>query len=412
MHKNLKLELVEILNKHNFHKMTEIQQKTLPDALAKRDIIGISKTGSGKTLSFLIPILNSLIRKNVSFHSLILIPTRELALQINNLLLDLGDDLGLRTSLLIGGEDFNIQKMSLNRNPHVLIGTPGRVAEHNIQLKSLRFIVLDETDKLLENNFKNDILSVFKKLLKEKNLTKEQISKKNFQTFLFSATLKSEFDNFINEILFEPKIVELQNKIEIDEKFIFIPYKYKIIYLIKLIKKFTPESCIVFTNSSTKTRIISECLKAANIQNQFLYGDLDFSKRKGAILSFRKGDFPILVSTDVASRGLDIPQVDLIINFDICDSETYTHRIGRTSRNEKIGSAISLVSQYEIISFQKIEFELNRKIEDIMAEDVTESEHELVDVYDKVKAACKEVRKQEAIEKRKYKKKTKNLKNK
>lgn len=405
--KNLKPELQKILLKHKYIKLTEIQKKTLQITLHKKDIIGISKTGSGKTLAFLIPILNSLIKKNISFHSLILIPTRELALQINEILLNLGEELGLRTSLLIGGEDFNIQKHSINKNPHIIIGTPGRISEHIFTLKHLRFIVLDETDKLIEENFKIDILTIFKKLLKDKNIKKVDKLNKNFQTFLFSATLKSNFKSLIDEILFEPEIIEIKKNIKINESFIFIPHKYKIVYLIRLLKKYKPESCIVFVNSSTSTRIISKCLDEIKIKNKFLYGDLNQIERKETILSFRRADFKILIATDLVSRGLDIPNVELIINFDICDPKTYIHRVGRTSRGEKIGMAISLISQYEIIALQKIEFEIKRMIPQLKdeEEDLLMGEDVILDVYNKVKDICKIIRKEDGDKKNKYKKK-------
>lgn len=403
--KNLRPELQEILKQQNYVKETEIQAKALPVILAKKDIVGISRTGSGKTLAFLLPILHSLIKKNVTLHSLILIPTRELALQINELLIDLGEELGLRTSLLIGGEDFDMQKISINRNPHIIIGTPGRVAEHSLNYKHMRFIVLDETDKLIEANFKNNILTIFKKLLKDKNLKKEDISKKNFQTLLFSATLTVDFRSLIDDILFEPITIEIKETAEINESFVFIPYKYKIVYLMRCIQKYNPESCIVFVNSSTTTRMISKCLDEKKIKNKFLYGDLEQEVRRDTILNFRRGDHKILVSTDVASRGIDVPQVDLVINFDICDSKTYVHRIGRTSRGKVVGKAISLISQYEVISLQKIEYELQRKIERVSVEEVFDSEKELLDTFCRIKDACKSSRRDDGIRKKKYKKK-------
>ncbi|KAF7698641.1 ATP-dependent rRNA helicase RRP3 [Cucumispora dikerogammari] len=405
--KNLRPELQDILTKHNFVNGTEIQNKTLPYSLNKRDLIGISKTGSGKTLAFILPILNSLIKRNVSFHSLILIPTRELALQINDLLYQLGEDLGLRTSLLIGGEDPKLQKLSLNRNPHVLIGTPGRISEHSFPLKHLRFIVLDETDKLIEANFKNDILTIFNKLKKDKKYEKGK-EKKNFQTFLFSATLKKDFESLIDEILFEPEIIEIKQELKINEFFLFIPHKYKIIYLIRLLSRYKPRSCIVFVNSSTATRVISKCLDENKMKNKFLYGDLDQTERKETIFSFRRGDFKILIATDLVSRGLDVPQVELIINFDISDAKTHVHRIGRTSRGERMGTAISLVSQYEIVGFQKIEFETQKKITNLVDDEkILEEEAKLVELFKEVKSGCKVIRKEEGNKKKKFKKKIK-----
>lgn len=364
--KNLHNLLSEYLKTSEFKTPTEFQKIFVPESLKEQDLLGIASTGSGKTISFVLPIISSLLKKNFFNHSIVIVPTRELALQVNNVFLDIGDEFGLKTCLLIGGDDFNLQKQALGKKPHVIIGTPGRLADHKICYQKIKFLILDEADKLFEKNFEEDIKNILAKITAEKKNLSE--GNKDFQTFLFSATLTPEISEANKLILKNPKILSLNTKPKISESFIFVGNKYKITNLFYLLKEEDYKSCIVFVSSSSSAGVISKALNSLDLNSEPLFGNMTQSERKNCMKNFREKKFEILIATDVASRGLDIPEIDLIINYDIPDPKTYTHRVGRTGRYKNEGRSISIVTQYDIIPLQKIEFYKKSKIAKINLE--------------------------------------------
>lgn len=373
-------KLTSILKSHGISELTEIQSKTFPSAANGHDLIGISQTGSGKTLAFLLPILQQIILSDKPFHTLILCPTRELSTQISDTL-SIFEELNIRYALLSGGDDFNKQANALSKKPHIIIGTPGRIAKHIQKTKSfhierIRKLIFDEADRFFEQDFVEDLDIISKKL-----------TKKN-QTLMFTATMTERCKELANLFMRSPKIISVSTVSAIlptlVDTFTFIPEKYKLTVLYNYLKDKKDQSTIVFVGLCTTSQKIGMCLSKAGISCEYLHGKMPQPKRSEIIKRFRNEDFRVLISTDVASRGLDISHVEQVINYDIPDnSDTYTHRVGRTARAGRCGSALSLVTQYDVERFQKIENTLQRKIEMI--------DYKIYDDHQKIKDIFEEV---------------------
>ena len=308
-------ELCEILEKLNYKYPTKIQKETLSYALDGKDIIGLAETGSGKTFAYGIPIIQKLLdTPNYYFFACILAPTRELCLQINQHLEILGAGIGLKTCVLVGGLDLTSQAISLSKKPHIVIGTPGRVADHlantkGFNLNHLKFLCFDEADRLLDLDFErqiNEILSV---------IPKERI------TFLFSATMTSKVQKLQKASLKNPVKIEINTKYTtvntLIQNYIFIPEKYKETYLAYILNQCIGKTIIVFVEKVLDSMQITFILRHLGFNAISINGKMTQSNRIGALNKFKEGDRNILVATDVASRGLDIPNVDLVINYDL-----------------------------------------------------------------------------------------------
>ncbi|KAF2967863.1 hypothetical protein GQX73_g5692 [Xylaria multiplex] len=281
---------------------TPIQAKSIPEALAGRDIIGLAETGSGKTAAFVLPILQSLLERPSPLYALILAPTRELAQQIGQQVDALGATISVRSCTIVGGLDMVAQGISLGKKPHVIVATPGRLLDHlektkGFKLNSLKYLVIDEADRLLDMDFG----PVLDKLLK------------------------------------------------------FIPRESR--------------STIIFTRTVYEAQRISIMIRQLGFKGIPLHGQLSQSARLGALSKFKSNARDILVATDVAARGLDIPSVDLVLNYDLPgDSKTYIHRVGRTARAGKSGQAISLITQYDIEVYKRIEAALGTQLPEFPTE--------------------------------------------
>lgn len=375
---NVKIE--NALKKHGILQPTEIQFKTFPSASNGHDVIGISQTGSGKTLAFLLPMIQQILLSDKPFHVLILVPTRELGLQIFNTL-NIFSDLSIRYTFLSGGEDFNQEVMDINKKPHIVIGTPGRVSKHILKTKNFycdrfRKLIFDEADRFFEQDFSKDLDLISKKL-----------TKKN-QTLMFTATLTERCNNLAHLFMRTPRIYNQENSSNVisslRESFTFIPEKYRVTVLYNYLNERKNLSCIVFTGLCTTAQKIGLTLQQLGLSCEYLHGKMQQLRRVEIIKSFREKEFNVLVCTDVASRGLDIPHVEVVINFDLPEnSKTYTHRVGRTARAGKEGQALTLVSQYDVEKFQKLEKILNRTIEDI--------KYRVYSNYERVKEVFEEV---------------------
>ncbi|TGJ79508.1 hypothetical protein E0Z10_g9247 [Xylaria hypoxylon] len=301
---------------------TPIQAKAIPEALAGRDIIGLAETGSGKTAAFVLPILQTLLEHPSPLYALILAPTRELAQQIGQQVDALGATISVRSCTIVGGLDMVAQGIALGKKPHVIVATPGRLLDHlektkGFKLNSLKYLVIDEADRLLDMDFG----PVLDKLLKF--IPRER------RTFLFSATMSSKVESLQRASLRDPIRVSV---------------------------------------SSSKYQTVST-LKQLGFKGIPLHGQLSQSARLGALNKFKSNARDILVATDVAARGLDIPSVDLVLNYDLPgDSKTYIHRVGRTARAGKSGQAISLITQYDIEVYKRIEAALGTKLPEFPSE--------------------------------------------
>jgi len=342
-------------------KPTPIQVESLPYAMKGRDVIGLAQTGSGKTGAFAIPILVSLLKKPQPFFALILAPARELAFQISEQFSALGSFIGVSVTTLVGGMDVTQQALFLARNPHIIVGTPGRILYHlqntkGFSMKNMKFLVMDEADRLLNMDFEEDINSILAAI--------PQIR----QTFLFSATMTSQVSKLQRASLNDPVKVSVDLKNHTVDKllqhYLFIPEKYKDCYLVYLLNEFAGQTVIVFTVQCLVCQRVTLMLRNLGMSAIPLNGKMDQDKRLGAINRFKAKHCNILVATDVASRGLDISEVDIVINYDIpVYPKDYIHRVGRTARAGKAGRAFNLVNQYDVEAYQKCEEFISQKLE-------------------------------------------------
>ena len=331
--------------------------------MSGRDIIGLAETGSGKTAAFALPILQALLDAPQPMFALVLAPTRELAYQISQQFEALGSLIAVRCAVIVGGMDMVPQAIALAKKPHVVVATPGRLLDHlentkGFSLRQLRYLVMDEADRLLDLDFGPILDKILRVLPRER------------RTMLFSATMSTKLDSLTRAALQSPVRVSIstssyQTVKNLKQNYLFIPHKFKDIYLIYLVHEFAGQTCILFTRTVNETQRLAFLLRALGRSAIPLHGQMTQSSRLGSLNKFRAGSRDILVATDVAARGLDIPSVDLVLNYDLPpDSKTYVHRVGRTARAGKAGVAITLVTQYDIEVFQRIEKALGRKLDE------------------------------------------------
>ncbi|KAL2022852.1 hypothetical protein VTK56DRAFT_4383 [Thermocarpiscus australiensis] len=359
--------LCEACDRLGYKKPTPIQEQAIPLALQNRDIIGIAETGSGKTAAFALPILQALLDKPQPLFALVLAPTRELAAQIAQAFEALGSLISLRCALILGGLDMVQQAIALGKKPHVVVATPGRLLDHlektkGFSLRNLRYLVMDEADRLLDMDFGPILEKILKFLPRER------------RTFLFSATMSSKVESLQRASLRDPLKVSIssskyQTVSTLVQNYVFIPHMHKDTYLIYLCNEFAGQTIIIFTRTVLETQRIAILLRTLGMGAIPLHGGLSQSARLGALNKFRAGSRNILVATDVAARGLDIPNVDCVLNYDVPqDSKTYVHRVGRTARAGKSGHAISIVTQYDLEIWLRIEAALGTKLSEYALE--------------------------------------------
>ncbi|KAM0680808.1 putative ATP-dependent RNA helicase ddx47 [Glugoides intestinalis] len=377
-------KIIAALKEHNITELTPIQKAVFPSAANGHDVIGVSQTGSGKTIAFLLPLIHQIILSDKPFHALILSPTHELALQIVEML-TIFKSLNIRYALLIGGEDFNTQANALSKRPHIVIGTPGRIVKHIEKTKSfhierIRKLLFDEADCFFEKDFVLDLEQISKRLVKKN------------QTMMFTATITERCKKLSSLFMRSPKIYNLLETIDkitlLKDNFIFIPEKYKLTVLYNYLSERKDQAIIVFVGLCALAQKVSLTLSNLQLSCQHLHGKMPQAKRAEIITGFREKSFNILVSTDVASRGLDIPHVEHVINYDLPENaKIYTHRIGRTARAGKEGHALSFVTQYDVEKLQQIEYSLKRKIPD-QKYNVYINDKKVKDVFEEVNTLC------------------------
>lgn len=341
---NLAKEFLKNLDSLEFIKMTPIQEKSLPLSLENKDLIAQAKTGSGKTVAFSIPIVNKLNVKDFKIQSLILAPTRELANQIAENLRKLSRHIhNVKVLTLCGGVPFKPQVVSLFHGAHIIVGTPGRVLKHikeeNIVLSGINTLVLDEADKMLDMGFYDDIMEIIETLPKER------------QTLLFSATYEKTIEDLATNILKNPSLVKIENeeKTIINQTFYEVLEEDKASIIPALISSNKAKSILIFCNMKITCDKLADDLYDMGLDVLTLHSDLEQKQRDETIVLFSNKSYPILIATDVASRGLHIDDVDLVINYDLSlDEKIHTHRIGRTARAGKGGLAISLYTTNEL----------------------------------------------------------------
>lgn len=360
-------QLVEACDILGWKTPSKIQIEAIPHALEGRDVIGLASTGSGKTGAFALPIIQALLEKPQPFFACVISPTRELAIQISEQFEALGSGIGLKSSVLVGGVDMMQQAIALAKRPHIVVSTPGRLLDHlsntkGFSLRTLKFLVLDEADKLLNQEFEKSIDEILKALPRDR------------RTYLFSATMTKKVGKLQRTCLKDPVKIETASKYStndtLKEQYCLAPAKYKDCYLVYILTEMSGSACMIFTRTCETTRLLALLLRELGMKAIPISGQMSQTKRLGALNKFKAGDCNILVGTDVAARGLDIPSVDLVINYDIpTNSKDYIHRVGRTARAGRSGLAISIFNQYEVEWFMQIEKLLGRKLPEFPAEE-------------------------------------------
>ena len=356
----LEQNILDALDVLGYEEALPVQETVIPLMMAKKDVLVKSKTGSGKTASFAIPVIEDLIWDERAPQCLVLTPTRELAIQIKEEFDLIGAYKRIKTMAVFGKSSFRFQEQDLKQRCHVVIGTPGRILDHleqgSLNLSQIRTCVLDEADEMLNMGFIDQV----------KDIT--NYFPGNITTCLFSATLPEEIKTLASAFQQDATLVEIESKQEVNELVTHYAYRVKEHekkdFLIKLLCKEQPESCIIFAKTQEHVKEVCEALYDLDLSVDKLHGGMMQEDRIENLNDFKKGLLRILVATDVASRGIDIQKVTHIINYDMPNQkETYVHRIGRSGRVKHKGIAISFVSEYDDRRLEELEEFLKMPLE-------------------------------------------------
>ncbi|MDH6024617.1 DEAD/DEAH box helicase [Vibrio splendidus] len=358
--------LLKNLKHYDFKKATEIQSKAIPVAIAGKDLLASSKTGSGKTLAFVLPMIHKAL-KTKAFSAkdprgVILAPTRELAKQVYGELRSMLGGLSYEATLILGGENFNDQVKALRKYPRFIVATPGRLADHlehrSLFLDGVETLILDEADRMLDLGFAPELRRIA-------NAAKHR----RRQTLMFSATLDhAEVNGIANEMLDAPKRISVgvsnEQHLDITQKFYLCDHlDHKEAILDRVIEEAEYRQVMIFTATRADTDRLTDKLNEKKLKAVALSGNLNQTQRNAIMSQFERAVYKILVTTDVASRGIDIPNVSHVINFDMPKhTEEYVHRVGRTGRAGNKGDAISLVGPKDWDSFKRVELYLQQDL--------------------------------------------------
>jgi len=342
-------KLLNILDSKDFTIPTPIQHQCIPHALEGKDVVGIAQTGTGKTLAFGIPLIERLAQEKGQ--ALILVPTRELALQAEESLMNIGLAIGLKTEVVIGGADSRKQIRGLRKNPHVVIATPGRLIDHldqgHYNLKLVNTIILDEADRMFDIGFLPDI----KRILKDAPV--------NRQTLLFSATMPSAIAQIASQFMKMPIRIEVSpagTSAENVEQEVFILDKQKKVQLLEKTLKDNQGTALVFSRTKHGAKKINRFVQAMGHTSAEIHSNRSLAQRKEALAGFKSGKYRVLVATDIAARGIDVVGIAMVINYDMPENnEDYVHRIGRTGRAGMAGKAISFATPDQRGNIKQIE---------------------------------------------------------
>jgi len=353
---NFKENLQKSIEEAGFKEPSPIQIEAIPHILNGKDIVGQAHTGTGKTAAFGLPILNKLSGKNAE--ALIIVPTRELAMQVSDELYRFGKFLNLNTATVYGGQPY-ARQLKLIENASVIVATPGRFLDllRNEHIKvNPKFVILDEADEMLDMGFLDDIKEIFTHLPKQR------------QTLLFSATMPTAIKNLAKTILNEPEFVTITKaditNSNIAQTFYVVDERERDDALIRLFDYKNPKKSIIFCRTKKDVDRLSTFLVSQGFIAKALHGDMEQKQREEAIRAFKSSKLEILIATDVAARGLDVNDVTHVFNYHLpFDSESYVHRIGRTGRAGKDGIAISIVTPHEFKTLQRIEKTIGTKLE-------------------------------------------------
>jgi ATP-dependent RNA helicase DeaD len=341
----LSVEVNRAITEMGFVRPTEIQARVIPLLLDGLDVIGQAQTGTGKTAAFGIPLIEGIDESRPHTQALVLAPTRELAIQIGEELRKLGRHIpGIGVATIYGGASYGRQFEDLKSGAQVVVGTPGRVLDHigrgTLKLDAVDYLVLDEADRMLDMGFLPDVERILRRIPRER------------QTALFSATVPTVIRILSRRYMFEPTTVHVQPQqvtvAEVEQVYYEVADRDKVDGLVSLIEQDTPERAMIFRQTKIGVDRLVMTLKRRGLAASAIHGDMNQKVREAVLGAFREGKLTYLVATDVAARGLDIPEVSHVFNYDIPeDSEAYVHRIGRTARAGRKGRAVTFVGEWD-----------------------------------------------------------------
>jgi len=356
-------ELLRALETLKFHTPSDIQRELIPHALRGADCLGQAKTGTGKTAAFGLPMLDRL-EPGGGVQGLVLVPTRELASQVEKHIRQLGAKKRLRTLAMYGGTRISDQQAKLKSGTEIVIGTPGRVLDmmsrRMLILSKIRMVVLDEVDRMLDIGFRDDIRKILRGV------------KSKHQTLFVSATIDDEIRRLARSFMHDPIEINVsEDRLTVDDveqDYVSVDPRDKFKTLLGFLKHEKPKLVIVFTRTKATARRIGEKLKRANVKCKEIHGDLVQKRRERVMDSFRKSQIQVLVATDLASRGLDVMEISHIVNYDIPDeAAVYVHRVGRTARMGHKGYAVTFVTPEQGPMLTEIEMLINKQLSQLDA---------------------------------------------
>lgn len=352
------------LEKMGYKRPTDIQFKAIPPILKGEDVLGIAQTGTGKTAAFVIPVLHLLLSRKVQkrkdgIKCIVMVPTRELAMQITGVFQKIGQFTKINSFCVFGGVEQGPQITKLEKGIDVLVATPGRmfdlVSQGYIRLNRVEILILDEADHMLDLGFIKDIRDLIKHL------------PQNRQTLFFSATIDEKIKKLAYSLVKNPIRIEISPKDpvsrNVDHSVAFIEMDDKRFFLERLINENSASKILVFVRTKVRAERVAKAMGRVNIEAYTLHGDKEQKERLTLLSQFKNDKFKVLIATDVSARGIDIPNVDYVINYDLPDqAENYVHRVGRTGRGVHKGTAVSFCSKEEIEMLKEIEGFINNTI--------------------------------------------------
>lgn len=357
---NLDSAILATLKENNIENPTPIQKEAIPHLLVGEDVIGQAQTGTGKTFAYAIPMLERIDKKRKAIQALILCPTRELSLQVCKEVEKLSKYLNVKATTIYGGESYEKQFKALQKKPQIIIGTPGRIIDHlhrgTLNFKEVNYLVLDEADEMLKMGFEEDMETILKEVPSVR------------QTSLFSATLPPWVKKTSSKYMQNPVYIKIEQKTltvdKIKEVVYFVKKEQKKDLLVRLLDYYQLKSVMIFANTKAMVDELVLFLQEQHFKADGLHGDLKQQSRDRVMQSFRLGSVEIMIATDVAARGIDVENVEAIVNFDLpLENEIYVHRIGRTGRAGKTGLAITLATTRQASRIQEIECFTKSKME-------------------------------------------------
>lgn len=379
------------IKKEGYKKPTDIQYKAIPHILNGEDLLAIAQTGTGKTAAFAIPILDIVHRLNMKSRSegikcLVMVPTRELAIQINDVFTTFGKKLNVVNFSVFGGIDQDPQIAKLNKGVDILVTTPGRmfdlVSQGHIKLNKVKILVLDEADHMLDLGFLEDIKQLINYLPKRR------------QTLFISATINDKIKKLAYSLVNKPVRIQISPKDPVSKNVehfvIFVEMENKRFFLERLVKENPDDKMLVFVRTKVRAERVKKAMERVNISATTLHGDIEQKDRLAVLNDFISGDSTLLIATDISARGIDIPNVNYVVNYDLPDKqENYVHRVGRTGRGRNKGIAFSFCDKEEKPMLNTIQQYLTKEIKVIKIK--PDETREIVDLTDERKMTMDDI---------------------